>query len=365
VSGRSHDSRIGENAPFAGDLTTVNQQSRPESIEGVRGGAATAARHDPGESAGHAARPAGEAAVPAARPPHAAGRPSPQEPASLVPSQGWHVTHAFYSFDRAALAGFSEPTRQAARRAFVEALQAAADPAREGSPRRFQAWIVAGHKADFALVAMDPCPLSVDAVHQRLLAGPLGPAIRPEWSFVGLTEVSEYVPSVEQYAERLVAEGETAGSPAYEAKVQAYAAREPAMRKGRLEPEFPPWPSACFYPMNKKRKVGENWFTLPFAERSRLMAEHARSGMSFAGKVSQLITVSVGLDDWEWGVTLWARRPDFLKEIVYTMRFDEASARYAEFGPFYTGYVATPDRILEHCGLMARGAAAAAPPPRP
>jgi chlorite dismutase len=202
---------------------------------------------------------------------------------------------------------------------------------------------------------MDPAPLAVDAVHQRLLAGPLGAALVPTASFVGLTEVSEYVPSVEQYAERLVAEGETPDSPAYKAKVQGYAAREPAMRQARLEPELPPWPNACFYPMNKKRKVGENWFTLPFAERSRLMAEHAKSGMTFGGRVTQLITVSVGLDDWEWGVTLWARRPDWLKEIVYTMRFDEASARYAEFGPFYTGYVASPAEILTHCRVTTAG----------
>lgn len=288
------------------------------------------------------------------RPAHVAARTASQEAASLEPSQGWHVTHSFYSLDRGVLAGFSASSLQAARQAFIADLSAAANPGVAGSPRRFQSWIVAGHKADFGIVTMDPCPIVVDSIHQRLMSGPMGPAIRVEWSFVGLTEVSEYVPSVEQYAERLVAEGETAGSPAYQAKVQAYAGREPAMRKGRLEPELPAWPSACFYPMNKKRKVGENWFTLPFSERSRLMAEHARSGMTFAGKVTQLITVSVGLDDWEWGVTLWARRPDFLKEIVYTMRFDEASARYAEFGPFYTGYVASPSRILEHCGLMGR-----------
>ena len=134
-------------------------------------------------------------------------------------------------------------------------------------------------------------------------------------------------------------------------QVQGYAAREDHMRRARLEPELPPWPNACFYPMNKKRKVGENWFALPWAERSRLMAEHGRTGMTFGGRVTQLITVSVGLDDWEWGVTLWARRPEFLKEIVYTMRFDEASARYAEFGPFYTGYISTPAEILAHCHI--------------
>jgi chlorite dismutase len=103
--------------------------------------------------------------------------------------------------------------------------------------------------------------------------------------------------------------------------------------------------------MNKKRQVGENWFTLEFSERSRMMAEHARSGIEFAGKVTQLITVAVGLDDWEWGVTLWAPQPGFLKDIVYRMRFDEASARYAEFGPFYVSYVATAEEVLRHCRL--------------
>ena len=79
------------------------------------------------------------------------------------------------------------------------------------------------------------------------------------------------------------------------------------------------------------------------------MSEHARSGMAFAGKVSQLITVGLGLDDWEWGVTLWAANPEFLKDIVYRMRFDEASARYAEFGPFYTSYLVPAEKILQLC----------------
>ena len=267
---------------------------------------------------------------------------------SFQPEKGWHCSHSFYTFDRARLADMPAATIAAGIRAFVATL----DPAAAGAPVRLQTWIVPGHKADFAVMAIDPDPLVIDGLHQRLLAGPLGPALVPSWSFVSLTEVSEYVPSVEQFGQRLIEEGETADSPTYRAKVQGYAAREGAMRKSRIEPDLPPWPNACFYPMNKKRKVGENWFTLPFSERSRLMAEHGRSGMSFGGRVTQLITVSVGLDDWEWGVTLWARHPDFLKEIVYTMRFDEASARYAEFGPFYVGYVADAARILEHCRVV-------------
>ena len=95
--------------------------------------------------------------------------------------------------------------------------------------------------------------------------------------------------------------------------------------------------------------MGENWFSLSKEERSKLMGEHARSGMAFAGKVSQLITVGLGLDDWEWGVTLWGANPAYLKDIVYQMRFDEASARYAEFGPFLIGYVADADRVIKHC----------------
>ena len=282
--------------------------------------------------------------------PHRHGGPPPHAAAqaietSIEPCTGWHVTHSFYALDRGRLAGMTAAEVAAGVDAFVATL----DPTGPHAPRRLQTWVVPGHKADFGVVAMDPSPLAVDDVHQRLLAGPLGPALVPTYSFVSLTEVSEYVPTVEQYAARLVAEGEVADSPSYNAKVQGYAAREPAMRQARLEPELPPWPNACFYPMNKKRKVGENWFTLPFAERSRLMAEHGASGMKFGGRVTQLITVAVGLDDWEWGVTLWARRPDWLKEIVYTMRFDEASARYAEFGPFYTGYVATPRQVLAHC----------------
>ena len=123
------------------------------------------------------------------------------------------------------------------------------------------------------------------------------------------------------------------------------------MNEQRLRPEIPDWPAACFYPMNKSRVVGANWFSEPFSARNAMMAEHAQSGIAFAGKVSQLISVGVGLDDWEWMVTLWARNPEFLREIVYKMRFDEASAKYAEFGPFYVGYRAVLKRFSNIASL--------------
>ncbi|HEX2477307.1 MAG TPA: hydrogen peroxide-dependent heme synthase [Lacipirellulaceae bacterium] len=267
-------------------------------------------------------------------------------PHTLSPAGGgWHCSHLYYSFDRARLTQLSAAERADGSREVAAAL----DPAGSDAPIRLQSFIVSGHKADFGVMALDPDPLKVDRVHQRLLAGPLGPAIVPRWSFVSITEISEYVQSAEDFGQRLVAEGMDAGSDEYKARVKGYADRLEGMNRQRLTPDFSAYRAMCFYPMNKKRKVGENWFTLPKEERGRLMIEHARSGMAFAGRVTQLITVGVGLEDWEWGVTLWAANPEYLKEIVYRMRFDEASARYAEFGPFYTGYVSSAAEILAHC----------------
>jgi hydrogen peroxide-dependent heme synthase len=269
-------------------------------------------------------------------------------PQSLAPAGGgWHSSHLFYSFDRAVLAQLTSDARVAGSRDLVAAL----DPGGSDAPIRLQTSITSGHKADFGVMALDPDPFKIDRVHQRIIAGQLGPAIVPRWSFVSMTEISEYVQSAEQFGERLVAEGMDPNSAEYKTRVKGYADRLVDMNRQRLTPDFPPYRATCFYPMNKKRKVGENWFMLPKEERSRLMIEHARSGMAFAGRVSQLITVGLGVEDWEWGVTLWAANPEYLKEIVYRMRFDEASARYAEFGPFYTGYVASAAEILSHCNI--------------
>jgi peroxiredoxin len=282
--------------------------------------------------------------------PHA--RPSEIPEASLTPIQGWHCGHYFYRWNRAVLqqlAGNSSHLDHG-----IQDFLGRFSPEDSQRPQRLQAFIVAGHKADFCLIMMDPDPLKIDRIHQDLLASRLGPAIEPTYSFVSMSEVSEYLPNREQYAEKLRRSGEAPDSPGFQAKVMAYEKRLPMMLAHRLAPDFPEWPAMCFYPMNKARNVGANWFLLPFSERTELMAEHAQSGMAFAGRVTQLVTASVGLDDWEWGVTLWAKNPQYLKDIVYTMRFDQASARYGQFGPFYTGYLASAADILSHCGILPR-----------
>lgn len=143
-------------------------------------------------------------------------------------------------------------------------------------------------------------------------------------SYVSLTEISEYAEGIPEQ-----------------------------MRNSRLYPELPPpdKPAFCFYPMSKRRNEQANWFTLPFEERLELMHEHGASGRTFAGRVLQVVTGSTGVDDFEWGVTLFAQHPDDLKEVVYTMRYDKASAIYAEFGPFYTGIVDELEVVLEHLDI--------------
>jgi len=119
----------------------------------------------------------------------------------------------------------------------------------------------------------------------------------------------------------------------------------------RLYPELPDWEVMGFYPMSKRRNLGDNWYSLDFDARKKLMGGHARVGRKYAGRVSQLITGSTGLDEWEWGVTLMAHQVDSLKEIVYEMRFDEVTARYGEFGPFFVNLRLKPAGLWEHLRL--------------
>jgi peroxiredoxin len=178
---------------------------------------------------------------------------------------------------------------------------------------------VLGHKADLCFMAL----ASDSWLLRDLQTGLMNAGLVLVDSFVSITEVSEYA----------------AGLPE-------------EMRNMRLYPELPPdgkyaW---CFYPMTKRREAESNWYRLDFDHRKDLMMEHGTSGRKFAGRIVQLITASTGLDDWEWGVTLFGVKLDDLKDTVYTMRYDTASAVYAEFGPFYTGMVGPVEEIVGRTG---------------
>jgi len=269
---------------------------------------------------------------------------SAQVEATLVPPEGWHVLHVFYHVNRRALASLADADRRRGR----EELLAALKPEAANRPNQLQCFAIPGHKADFGVMMAGTDLRTLHRLQAAVEAGALGPALRAAYSFYSITEVSEYVPNPEEYGRILrEREGMDPETASYKTKVDSYGKRLEAMNRQRLYPEFPDWPCLCFYPMSKMRSGDQNWYLLAFEARSELMSQHGRTGMKFAGKVSQLITASTGLDDWEWGVTLWARNPAYLKEIVYSMRFDESSARYALFGSFYFGFILPPEELVE------------------
>jgi hydrogen peroxide-dependent heme synthase len=255
---------------------------------------------------------------------------------SVTPSVGWGVLHLFYKVDRER----ADREPGGAKRVVdaVASLQA--------DGHRALVFAVLGHKADLGVMAYGPDLARLHAFESELAATPLVPT----WSFVSLTERSEYTSTAEDERARLVADG--VGGAELEAKVDAFAARMEHYIDARLHPDLPVKAVIGFYPMSKRRDAGANWYELPFEERKRLMGGHARVGRTYAGRVLQLITGSTGLDDWEWGVTLLTDDPVVLKDIVNEMRFDEASARYAEFGPFFTGLVLDPADVLGRVGLQ-------------
>jgi peroxiredoxin len=223
----------------------------------------------------------------------------------LTPAVGWGVLHLFCKLR-------PETDGEAA----VAALKAAATDGQQ-----VVAFSVFGHKADLGVMAV-----GADWVRLRSLQSALQSArLDVVDSYVSLTEVSEY----------------TKGMPAEHLDARLHPVLPPAGKR-----------AICFYPMSKRRGETNNWFALDYEARKALMMEHGKSGRTFAGRIVQLITGSTGLDDYEWGVTLFGARPDDLKDCVYTMRFDDASTLYAEFGPFYAGIVGDVDEVAAQVGLV-------------
>jgi peroxiredoxin len=251
----------------------------------------------------------------------------------VAPSQGWGVLHLLLR------ARPGEPGAEGVLDA-VRAFTA-------HEPNQVIAFSVLGGRADLGLMALGPDLEALDVLAKRVLAGP----VEPVYSFVSLTELSEYTSTEDEERARLEAEG----ADDLEARLVEWRTRMEAYLDARLHPRLPRRAMIAFYPMSKRRAGGDNWYSLPFEERKRLMAGHAVVGRRYAGRVLQLITGATGLDDWEWGVTLLADDPAVVKDIVYEMRFDEVSARYGEFGPFFVGLVMEPAAALERAGIAVGG----------
>jgi hydrogen peroxide-dependent heme synthase len=222
----------------------------------------------------------------------------------LVPATGWAVLHLF-----------CKATPLADSEAIIAAVKAA-----QGDDHQVVSVAVLGHKADAAFMALGPDLWRLRRFQTELASAGLDVVD----SYLSLTEISEYAQGLPD-----------------------------ELKQARQYPQLPPegkraW---CFYPMSKRRNANQNWYALPYEEREQLMRGHGATGRTFAGRILQLITGSTGLDDFEWGVTLFGVHPDDLKDVVYTMRYDEASAIYADFGPFYTGIVSPVEELVRELSI--------------
>lgn len=272
--------------------------------------------------------------------------PNSSDPVLL--SEGRHVLHLFFSIEHGQwdlLDAREKIEAKTAMAALVQEIRAEPDT-------QLLTFSVVTPKADLGFMMITPDLHVADAFAKRL-GQALGPDIlSPEFAYYSVTESSEYTTTAEEYAATLEKdEALTPGSPAFLEKMTAFSERMKKYGQDRLYPNLADWPVICFYPMSKRRVHGQNWYELDFAARRELMAGHARVGRTYAGKVRQLITGSTGLDDMEWGVTLFAHSTSPIKEIVYEMRFDMVSARYADFGSFFIGLQLPLDSLFERLGL--------------
>ena len=261
--------------------------------------------------------------------------------------RGLHVMHLFYRIDRLRWAQLA-PGQSLQARTRLEAL--CAENSALSHPRLLT-YANLGGKADlgFFLLAAELGRLA--QMHRDLESCFSPGTLAPVFSYLSVTELSEYMPTEEDNRKIVEAEKLQPGTSAYAERLAQLTQRMKSYEQYRLYPEMPDWEVMGFYPMSKRRGAADNWYLLDFETRKKLMAGHARVGRKYAGRVSQLITGSTGLDDWEWGVTLMAHQLDALKEIVYEMRFDEVSARYGEFGPFFANLRLSPAELWSHLRL--------------
>jgi chlorite dismutase len=261
----------------------------------------------------------------------------------LRPKEGWNVLHLFYRIDYGTWQLLSNEEKLAAKTAFSRLIQ----EIRALPETQLLTFSMISPKGDlgFMLLTED---LHVANAAEKKLSVALGPEVlTPTFSFYSLTERSEYTTTEEEFSLSLIEEKRLSKDSAEWCQaMDDFRARMKKYLHDRLYPNLPDWPVFCFYPMSKRRTEHQNWYALPFTDRKKLMAGHAQVGRQFAGRVRQLITGATGLDDWEWGVTLFARDVFEIKSIVYEMRFDEVSARFAEFGEFYLGLQLPLDQLL-------------------
>lgn len=232
---------------------------------------------------------------------------------AVVTMDGWSTLHDTRTFDWATWKLTPSEEREAAIQEFKELMEKwdAVEEAENGSQSIYK---VVGNKADLLFIFLRPTMDELEEIKTEINKSKLGDYLIPGYSYVSIVEMTMHNPMDEGKDREL--------SPQV---------------KARLFPILPKWEHACFYPMARRRWKDANWFDIEKDERTQLLYEHGMTGRKYAGKIKEIITGSIGLDEWEWGVTLFAHDPLQFKKIVYEMRFDEVTTKYGEFGDFIIG----------------------------
>jgi len=247
--------------------------------------------------------------------------------------EGWSALHLMFGVEWDRLGSRTESDRVQLSGSFLEATTPP-DLADAGGSTAFVQLL--GHKGDLMLIFFRRTFDDLGRVELALRQTELHGYLVPTTSYVSIVELGMYDMTAKVHRQ-LHDQGLDPGSDAHTAAFDAEMERQQQRVTGRLFTAMPPARHVCFYPMNKRRGEQLNWYVEPFERRAQMMLEHGKVGREYAGKVTQIISGSIGFDDWEWGVDLFADNPLTFKKLIYEMRFDEASAKFAEFGPFYVG----------------------------
>jgi hydrogen peroxide-dependent heme synthase len=253
-------------------------------------------------------------------------------PAVPLTTEGYSVLHQMMRFRRSTWRALPAADKTAIAKEASEALSAM----EKNSAGQSALYSLIGHKGDLMLIHFRESFAELNQAELTLANLRLGDYLEPTTSYLSIIELGLYESTLKIYKE-LADQGIEPHSDQWKAEIVCKLDRHKEAMKPRLYPEIPSARYACFYPMDRRRGEDKNWYTLPLEERARQMNEHGLVGRRYAGEVRQIITGSIGFDDWEWGVDLFADDPLVFKKLIYEMRFDEVSAVYAQFGQFYVG----------------------------
>ncbi|MGP0096978.1 MAG: hydrogen peroxide-dependent heme synthase [Terriglobales bacterium] len=265
-----------------------------------------------------------------------------QLPAVPLTLEGYATLHQMMRFRWTAWRGLSESAR---REIAAEASQVLSEM-EEKTDGQSALFSLLGHKGDLMLVHFRESFDQLNQAELKLARLRLSDYLEPTTSYLSVIELGLYESTLKTY-KALADQGVEPHSEAWNETIREIIQRQKEAMKPRLFPTMPGNRYLCFYPMDRRRGEDKNWYTLPMEERQRQMNEHGMVGRRYAGEVKQIITGSIGFDDWEWGVDLFADNPLVFKKLIYEMRFDQVSAVYALFGSFYVGLRCPAGRLQE------------------